>query len=115
MDIVAPEMQKSEKGKAGIRLLVLMANGFGKQTPISEYRLQSRGGSGIKTANVTAKTGAVVSAHLVQGDEEILALSAKGQIIKTELKDVRVASRATQGVKVMTLNSGDKLIGVVCL
>jgi DNA gyrase subunit A len=115
MDIVSIAMQKTEKGKAGTRLLVLMANGFGKQTPLSEYRLQSRGGSGIKTAKVTSKTGQVMSAHLVDGTEEILALSAKGQIIKTELKDVRVASRATQGVKVMTLNPGDKLIGVICL
>ena len=115
MDIISESMQKGGKGSSGTRLLVVMANGFGKQTPISEYRLQSRGGSGIKTANVTSKTGPVVAAHLVAGDEEILALSAKGQIIKTELGSVRVAGRATQGVKVMTLNPGDKLIGVVCL
>ncbi len=102
------------KGKAE-RLFVAMANGYGKQTAIKEYRLQRRGGSGIKTAKITSKTGLLVGARLVDEEEEIIALSAKGQIIKTKLADVRTAGRATQGVKVMTLNSGDKLVAVICL
>ncbi len=96
------------------KLLVVMANGFGKQTPLSEYKIQGRGGSGIKTANITAKTGILMAARLVSDQKELLALSAKGQIIRTQLTDVRTAGRATQGVKIMSLNSGDKLIGIVC-
>ncbi len=96
------------------KILVLMANGFGKQTPLAEYKAQGRGGSGIKTANITAKTGLLMAARLVSEEKEILALSAKGQIIRTDLSDVRTAGRATQGVKVMSLNQGDKLIGVIC-
>ncbi|MEK7554907.1 MAG: DNA gyrase subunit A, partial [Patescibacteria group bacterium] len=102
-------------GKKTERLFVAMANGYGKQTPIGDYRVQSRGGSGIKTANITSKTGLLIGAELVDEEEEIIALSAKGQIIKTNLADVRTASRATQGVRVMTLNSGDKLVAFICL
>lgn len=97
------------------KLLVVMANGFGKQTAISQYKVQRRGGSGVKTAKITSKTGQLVAAHLVTGEQELLALSAKGQIIRTPLAAIRVASRATQGVKIMTLNAGDKVAGIVCL
>ncbi len=97
------------------KLLVVMANGFGKQTLMSQYRIQRRGGSGIKTAKITAKTGLVVSAQLVEQEEEMIALSQKGQIIKTKLAHVRVAGRATQGVKIMSLNAGDKVSGITCL
>lgn len=99
----------------GQRLFVVMANGFGKQTPIGQYRLQKRGGSGIKTAKITSKTGPLVTAQVVTDEEEIIAISAKGQIIRTRLADVRQASRATQGVKIMGLNAGDKVVGVICL
>jgi len=92
-----------------------MANGYGKQTPLAQYRLQRRGGSGIKTAKITKKTGLLMTAHLVTDEEEIIALSSKGQILKTRLADVRVAGRATQGVKIMTLNAGDKLVAAICL
>jgi DNA gyrase subunit A len=97
------------------RLLVVMANGFGKQTALAQYKVQRRGGSGIKTAKITTKTGPLVTAHLIDEEKELIALSAKGQIIRTELSDVRLAGRATQGVKIMTLNAGDKVIGVICL
>ncbi|MBI2604034.1 MAG: hypothetical protein HYW56_00655, partial [Candidatus Harrisonbacteria bacterium] len=63
----------------------------------------------------TAKTGPLISAHLVSDETELLALSGKGQIIRTSLESVRQAGRATQGVKVMSLNAGDHLIGVICL
>jgi len=96
------------------RLLTVMANGYGKQTKLSDYRLQTRGGSGIKTAKVTAKTGHVVEAQLINDEEEILALSAKGQVIRINLAAVRVAGRATQGVKIMNVKSGDSLIGIIC-
>jgi len=108
MEIIKPE------SKTG-RLLTVMANGYGKQTNLKEYKTQRRGGSGIKTASVTAKTGLVVSARVITDEAELFALSIKGQIIKTELKSVRLASRATQGVRVMNISSGDRLAGIVIL
>ncbi len=96
-------------------LLVVMGNGFGKLTPLSEYKVQNRGGSGIKTANVTAKTGKLISGHAVLGEEDLFALSQKGQVIRTELKSVRKTGRAAQGVRIMDLNSGDKLAAVAIL
>ncbi len=103
------------KGTKDAKLLVVGANGYGKQTPLGQYRLQGRGGSGIKTAQVTKKTGPIVSAHLVAGEEELLVLTAKGQVIKTRLSEVRVAGRATQGVKIMTLDSSDSVSSATCL
>ena len=92
-----------------------MENGFAKQTPLKEYRLQNRGGSGIKTAKITSKTGKIVSARIIDSQEELLALSAKGQIIKTEIKSVRTCGRATSGVRIMKLKQGDKVAGIAAL
>jgi len=102
------------KGDDGM-LLVVMANGFAKQTSLKEYKVQSRGGSGIKTAEVTPKTGAVVSAHVVSDQKEIFALSAKGQMIRTELSTVRTTGRSAQGVHIMNLKSGDRVAGTVVI
>lgn len=96
------------------KLLVVMSNGYGKQTPLSQYRLQSRGGSGIKTAEVTTKTGAVMDARVVSTEKELIALSAKGQVIRTEIASIRTASRATQGVRIMNVEPGDKVVGIIC-
>ncbi len=98
-----------------LRLLIVMENGFAKQTPLKEYRLQNRGGSGIKTAKITAKTGKIVSSQIIDSQEELLALSAKGQIIKTEIKSVRTCGRATSGVRIMKLKEGDKVAGIAAL
>jgi DNA gyrase subunit A len=92
-----------------------MANGFAKQTPFKEYKIQNRGGSGIKTANVTPKTGILIAARTITDEEEILALSAKGQIIRTKLSSVRKTGRSAQGVRIMKLASGDRLAGVVVI
>ncbi len=97
------------------QILTVMANGFGKRTPLTEYKVQGRGGSGIKTSKVTPKTGLVVTSLIISSETEILALSAKGQIIRTELASVRQSGRATQGVKIMNMNPGDKVIGVICM
>jgi DNA gyrase subunit A len=96
-------------------LVVVMENGYAKQTSLKEYKKQSRGGSGIKTAEVTAKTGLVVSAHVVTEEKEIFALSAKGQMIRTELNTVRKTGRSAQGVRIMDLRSGDRLAGTVVI
>ncbi len=115
LDIIKKE--DLEKGsKTSLRVLAVMANGFAKQTAIKEYKLQRRGGSGIKTAKITPKTGPVIGAHIVDDEiEGVLAFSSKGQALRAALKDIRILSRATQGVKIMNLEKGDTLVGIVCL
>jgi DNA gyrase subunit A len=95
--------------------LVVMENGYAKRTPLKEYKVQHRGGSGIITAKVTPKTGSVISSHVIIDETELLAISKKGQVLKTEIKNIRRIGRSTQGVKIMTLKSGDKLAGTVAL
>ncbi len=102
------------KGSGG-KFLVVMGNGFAKQTALSQYRLQSRGGSGIATARITPKTGKLTASKVVTDETEILALSAKGQIIRTGLESVRSTGRAAQGVRIMNLKAGDRLAGVVII
>ncbi len=97
-------------------LMVMSDHGFGKRTGIDEYKIQKRGGSGIKTANVTDKTGAIVGAKIVTDDHsELIAISAKSQVIRTELDSIPVLSRATQGVRVMKLREGDRLASLTLL
>ncbi len=106
---------KEGKTPSDMRLLVVMAGGFANQTPLKEYKVQNRGGSGIKTANVTPKTGLLIAARTITIEEEILALSAKGQVIRTKLEGVRKTGRAAQGVRIMKLAPGDRLAGVVVI
>ncbi len=101
--------------EASAKLLVVMQNGFAKQTPLKEYKKQGRGGSGIKTAQITPKTGPLVSAHVVTEEKEIFALSAKGQMIRTNLESVRQTGRSAQGVRIMNLKPGDRLAGTVII
>jgi DNA gyrase subunit A len=114
MDVVSPEEVK----KGILELMVVMANGFGKRTNLNEYRLQGRGGTGIKTAEVTAKTGEVVTGFVVSAKDErdIVAISGKGQVIRLSLKEIRVIGRATQGVRIMRFKEeGDTLSSVTIL
>lgn len=97
------------------KLLVVMANGFGKQSLLKEFKVQNRGGSGIRAVKITPKTGPVVASRILVGETEILALSAKGQVIRTQLESVRTTGRASQGVRIMNLKSGDRLAGVVVM
>jgi DNA gyrase subunit A len=104
------------KEKSNDRLLIVTQNGFAKQTPLKEYKVQSRGGTGIKTAKITQKSGPVVMCKSVSDKEsEVIVLSAKGQIIRTPLLDIRTSSRATSGVRLMRLKEGDKIAAIVCL
>ncbi len=107
-NVVTPE------NKSG-NFLVIMSNGFAKFTPLKEYRLQSRGGKGILTAKVTGKTGEVVSSHVITDEKELLAISEKGQIIRTGLKSIRTTGRSAQGVRIMRVEEGDSLAGTVAL
>lgn len=99
-------------------LLIVMGKGYGKRTPISEYKIQGRGGSGIKTAEVTAKTGEIIGAKVLTGDfkeDEIVVISKKGQVIRTKVGEISSLGRATQGVRVMRLKDGDAIASMVAL
>jgi len=97
-------------------LLVLMSNGYGKKTPIDEYKVQKRGGSGIKTAKITPKTGHIMSAHVVTEEEtEIVAMSKKSQVIRTDIAEIPSLGRQTQGVRIMKLREGDSIASLICL
>ena len=104
---IAPEIIKGNP-----QTLVISENGFGKRTKLNEYRKQKRGGSGIKTAKTTPKTGVLVKTSLVQNQETLIAISQKAQIIKANLNSIPILRRATQGVRIMKLEPGDKIAGV---
>jgi DNA gyrase subunit A len=93
-------------------LLVAGSHGIGKRTPFDEYRKQSRGGKGIITIKTTDKVGDVVGALSVTDADEVMLSTAHGQTVRTGCKDIRVAGRNTQGVKLLTLNQGDKLVAI---
>ena len=90
-------------------LLVAGENGIGKRTPFDEYRVQSRGGKGIITMKTNERTGRVVGALPVRDTDEIMVITAAGQMVRTFVKDIREAGRNTQGVKLIDLTEGDKL------
>ena len=93
-------------------LLVAGEHGIGKRTPFDEYRVQSRGGKGIITMKTTDKVGSVVGALSVTDTDEIMLSTSQGQTVRTSCKDIRIAGRNTQGVKLIDLNEGDKLVAI---
>jgi len=98
MDVIDPSLSKIGQ------LLTIMSNGYGKRSAITNYKTQGRGGSGIKTAKITPKTGDIVIATIVNSkavDGDIIIISNKGQVIRLPLKSVNVLGRATQGVRLM--------------
>ena len=97
-------------------LLVMSENGYGKRTVLKEYKTQKRGGSGIKTAKVTPKIGALISAKVVTPEyEEVVAISKKSQVIRITIKDVPTLGRDTQGVRIMRLHEGDTIASLSCI
>ena len=105
--------KKDEKIKQ--YLLIVAENGFGKRTDLKEYRIQGRGGSGIKSMNVTPKTGEVVASRVLYDEEELIVISKRGQVIKTTIPTISILSRSTQGVRIMKLEIGDKVASVTCI
>lgn len=106
-----------KKGDKDMEILIVTEHGYGKTTPVKEYKVQKRGGSGIKTAKVTDKTGAIVGGTVIGGEErtegELVIMSKKGQVIKLPLKDVPTLGRQTQGVRVMKMRAGDSIASIV--
>lgn len=111
--IVGAEVVPAGAGH-NLKLLVIMSKGYGKRTPLDAYKVQKRGGKGILTAKITNKTGDVVSAHVTsEENKEIIAVSRKGQVIRMELASISVLGRATQGVRIMKLDSGNAVASIV--
>lgn len=98
-------------------LLVIMENGIGKSTNMEEYRIQKRGGSGVKTANVTERTGHIIGARVINEDtnEDLLLISKAGQVIRVNLKQIPSKGRATQGVYLMRMDEKDKVASMSTL
>ncbi|TES95056.1 DNA gyrase subunit A [Patescibacteria group bacterium] len=94
-------------------LLVITENGFGKRTELSKYKIQSRGGSGLKTVKVTERNGKLVAMRIVVSEEaDLIAISEKGQIIRLPVKGISKQGRATQGVRLMRMKGEDKIASV---
>ncbi len=105
-----------EKGSKGKALFVLSGTGYGKKTQMREYKVQKRAGTGIKTAQITAKTKEIVGAEVIEKTGgEIVAISKKGQVIRTSLDEVKLQGRQTQGVRIMKLRAGDSIASVITL
>lgn len=96
-------------------VLTVSANAYGKRTKIKEYRRQKRGGGGVKTFKVTSKTGEVVSGWLLKEAQTLIAISSKGQSLKLEINAIPLLGRLTQGVRLMKLESDDRLAGITLL
>jgi len=105
MEVVAPHTQ----------ILTVTANGYGKRTQASEYRIQNRGGSGIFTVKRTQKTGDVIGIKTVVDEDELMVISNKGKIIRLKALDIPVQGRSTQGVRLITLEEGERVVAVARL
>lgn len=96
-------------------ILVLSENGYGKRTDLEAYRTTNRGGKGVKTMQVTEKTGKVVSIQSVSDEYDLMIITRNGTAIRTAASDIRLAGRATQGVKIINLRAGDSIASVMAV
>jgi DNA gyrase subunit A len=100
---------------SGQDVLVLSEHGFGKRTDLDEYRITNRGGKGVKTINVTDKTGKLVSIQAVTDDYDLMIINKSGITIRTAVAGIRMAGRATQGVRIINLREGDQIASVMAV
>ena len=107
MIAIEPESQQD--------VLVLSENGYGKRTDLDEYRITNRGGKGVKTINVTDKTGKLISIQAVSDENDLMIINRSGLTIRTSADQIRVAGRATQGVRVINLREGDSIASVTAV
>ena len=104
-----------KEGEAALGdILVVSENGFGKRSPLEDYRITSRGAKGVKTINITDKTGELIAVKMVSDDNDLMIINKSGITIRVPASDIRVAGRATQGVKLINLREGD-VIAAVCV
>jgi DNA gyrase subunit A len=109
--IISMDLVNQKDKIDNLQLLIVTENGLGKKTDLKFYKRQHRGGSGIKTLKVTPKTGRIVSLHVINKSEEhdLVIISKLGQTLRTPVAKISTLGRATQGVRLMTLDSGDKV------
>ena len=100
---------------SGQDVLVLSENGYGKRTDLDEYRITNRGGKGVKTINITEKTGKLISIQAVTDDNDLMIINRSGLTIRTAVSQIRVAGRATQGVRIINLREGDAIASVMAV
>ena len=96
-------------------VLVLSENGYGKRTDLDEYRITNRGGKGVKTINITEKTGKLISIQAVTDDNDLMIINRSGLTIRTAVCQIRLAGRATQGVRIINLREGDAIASVMAV
>ena len=96
-------------------VLVLSENGYGKRTDLDEYRITNRGGKGVKTINITEKTGDLVSIQAVTDENDLMIINRSGVTIRTKVDQIRLAGRATQGVRIINLRDGDVIASVMAV
>ena len=114
-EVIGMEVVKKERLKEKDHLLVLTENGFGKRTLVSEYKTQGRGGSGVKIAHITSKTGQLAKVEVITDEQDLIVISQKGQVIRTKISSIPKLGRDTQGVKIMKMKTGDKVASAACL
>ena len=113
--IVSATIARSADEKE-LQLLVLSHAGYGKKTALKEFKIQKRGGSGIKCASVTAKTGPIIAARILDAaKEELVVVSKKSQVLRTGIAEIPSLGRSTQGVRIMKLRAGDAIASLICL
>ena len=96
----------------GPMVLVATANGYGKRTPVSQYRLTRRGGKGVRNLKMSARNGEVVGIICVDGDEDLMLISEQGLVVRTEVGQIGAYSRSAAGVRIINLKGGDKLVAM---
>ena len=101
--------------ESGQDVLVLSENGYGKRTDLDEYRITNRGGKGVKTINVTEKTGKLISIQAVTDDNDLMIINRSGLTIRTAVSQIHLAGRATQGVRIINLREGDAIASVTAV
>ena len=101
--------------ESGKDILVLSENGYGKRTDLEDYRVTNRGGKGVKTLQITEKTGNLVSIQAVDDSNDLMIINRSGITIRTSVSDIRIAGRATQGVRIINLREGDSIASVMAV
>src|SRR5579862_9139506 len=113
--VVGAAITPKEHEPGAYRILSVSENGFGKRTDVEEYRLQTRGGKGVKNMAVTDRIGRVNTIQLVDDTSELMVISQFGKIIRVDTKSIRAAGRATQGVRLLNLEDDDKVAAAVII
>jgi DNA gyrase subunit A len=110
MEVLTAGSVSADGTAPGYEVLTVTESGYGKRTPVSEYRVQSRGGKGIITMKTTDKNGSVMGSRQVRARDDLMLVSNKGQMIRIRVGDISEQGRNTQGVRLMTISPGEKVV-----